>query len=310
MALKKRERVLTPVEFKAKQKRDYEQFWINSEAIFGANLYPIVESFSKQVTVLFLLDVADFTTERTAELLNQWHHKYAHLKWDGILVFQQKYAFLKTHKFFDKFKNQKIFLDPFGELFERFGSEKEPVAVILKDGELISSIPLLPNYIETTLQLEHQLQLALRIGDLGLPLPLIEKWTKKNVALDQKTVLPDGVSTFGEWNGNKNFLTTEKNGSVIAFPFKGKSLRLVAMAHPNARDSIKVSITFNEKSIPIALQNSLIQQEDLGITLFEINKTSGIYDLIHSEAELTGIIKLTFLNAFDNGAVFYGFKTA
>lgn len=310
MALKKKERALTPEEFKAKQKRDYDPFWINTEAIFGANLYPIAEVFSKQVTVLLLLDVADFTSERIAELLIQWNHKYSNLKWDGILVFQQKYAFLKNHKFFEKFKNQKILLDPFGELFERFGSDKEPVAVILKDGELVSSIPILPNFTEMVVQLELQLQKALRIGDQGLPLPMVEKPVKKNLPMEQKIISPEGVSTFGEWNGNKNLLTTEKNGSIIAFPFRGKFLRLIAMAHPNSRDAIKVSIAFNEKSLPIALQNSLIHQEELGVTTFEINKSSGIYDLIQSETELAGVVKLTFLNAFDNGAVFYGFRTA
>lgn len=310
MALKKRERVLTPAEFKAKQKRDYEPFWINSEAIFGANLFPISESFKKQVTILFLLDATDFTTERTTELLAQWNHKYANLRWDGILVFQLKYAFLKNAKFFDKFKNQKIFLDAFGELFDRFGSGKEPVAVVLKDGELISSIPLLPNFIESTYLLEQQLQKALRIGDPGLPLLLSEKNQKINLPIEQKTFLPEDVTTFGEWNGSKNLITSEKNGSSITFPFRGKSLRLIAMAHPNSRDPIKTSITFNEKPLPIVLQNSLIDHEDLGSTTFQINKINGIYDLIQSDTEITGIIKLTFMNAFDNGVVFYSFKTA
>jgi len=308
MALRKKERVLTPEEFKAKQKRDYAPFWFNSEVIFGANLYPVSESFTKQVTVLFLLDVADYTTERVIELLHYWEEKYTKLHWQGIIVFEQKYAFLKNPKFFDRYKGQKIFLDTFGELFQRFGSLKEPVAVILKNGELVSSLPLLPNFSDTALDVENLLQSTLRIQDPGLPLPSAEKLTP-NSATTQQTVTPEGVSTFGEWNGSKNLLITEKNGSIIAVPFKGKRLRLIAMAHPNARDSIKVSIMFNEKPLSNALQNSLIHDFS-GMTTFDINKVTGIYDLIESENEITGIIKLTFLNAFESGAVFYEFKIA
>ena len=155
MALKKKERVLTRAEFIAKQKRDYAPFWINSTVLFGANLFPVEESFTKQITILFLLDVANYSTERAACMLQNWNEKYAKLHWESVFVFQQKYAFLKNTKFFERYKNQKVFLDTFGELFERFGSQTEPVAVILKNGELISSMPLLPNFPEMMYQYEQ-----------------------------------------------------------------------------------------------------------------------------------------------------------
>ncbi len=309
MALRKKERVLTPEELKAKFKRDYAPFWINSEVIFGANLYPVSDSFTKQATLLFLLDAADFTTEKVTDLLYSWKQKYGKLQWESVLIFQPKYTFLKNPKFFDRFKNQKIFLDTFGELFERFGSNQEPVAVMLKNGEMVASIPLSPDFSEASLQLEQQLQKSLRQDDPGLPLAIVEKWNKKMYA-KQQSVTPEGVSTFGEWNGSKTLLVTEKNGSILSLPFKGKILRLVAMAHPEARDPIKVSITLNERPLPSTLQPSFMHGDDTGATLFELNKTTGIYDLFHSENEITGVIKLTFLNVYDNGAVFYEFKIA
>lgn len=307
MVLRKKERVLTPAEFKAKQKRDYAPFWFNTEVLFGANLYPVAESFENNVNVLFLLDVADYTTERVLTLLDYWDDKYGKLNWNGILVFQQRYAFLNQAKFFERYKQQKVFLDTFGELFQRFGSENEPVAVILKNNELITSMPLSKNFSQTAMQLELELQKSLRMGDPGLPLAapglLPEKSSK-----GQQSVGPDGVSTFGEWNGTNTLLVTEKNGSIISVPFKGKNLRLIAMAHPNSRDNIKIGITLNEKHISNAAQTSLIHEDNNGDTFFEINKTTGIYDLVQSDTELTGVIKLTFLNAYDNGAVFYAFK--
>jgi hypothetical protein len=310
MVIKKKERILTPLEFKAKQKRDCAPFWINSEVLFGANLYPVDDSFSKQITIIFLLDAADFTTERVVDLMQLWNLKYGKLQWSGVLAFEQKYAFLKNVKFFERFKNQKIFLDTFGELFERFGSGKEPVAVILKNGELVSSMPLLPDFAEMVFQLEQQLQKTLRIEDAGLPLPKVEKLIKKTVPLEQKTITPEGVSTFGEWNGSKDLLVTEKNGAIISVPFRGRFLRLVGMAHPQARDAIKVSITFNEKMLMKAVQTPIIHDDNTGNAMIELNKSSGVYDLIQSETEIIGVVKLTFLNAYDNGAVFYEFKIA
>ena len=310
MAIKKRERTLTPEEFKEKQKRDYAPFWLHSEVLFGAKLYPVSETFKKNVTIIFLLDVADYTTERIAEQLLAWNQKYSKLPWQGVLAFQQKYAFLKNQKFFERFKNQIVFLDPFGELFERFGSKKEPVALILKNGEFISSMPLLPNFPEMVFKLEMEFQKTLRLDDDGLPLANIEKWNKKNAPTEQNTVTPEQVSTFGEWNGSNTLLITEKNGSILSAPFRGRLLRLIAMAHPNARDPIKVSIMFNEKPLSNSIQNNIIHEESNGTTVFELNKTNGIYDLIQADHELTGVVKLTFLNAYDNGAVFYEFKIA
>ena len=124
MALKKRVKALTPEELKEKNKKEYTPFWLHSEVLFGANLYPVSDSFTKQITLIFLLDIADFTTERLVERIHSWNQKYAKLPWQGVFVMQQKYAFLKETKFFDRFKNQVIFLDPFNELFERFGSNK------------------------------------------------------------------------------------------------------------------------------------------------------------------------------------------
>ena len=310
MAIKKKERMLTPEEFKAKQKRDYESFWINSHVLFGANLYPVDDAFTKQVTILFLLDPADFTTERVIEIIQTWKTKYDKLQWDCVLTFQQKYAFMKNPKFYERFKNQKIFIDTFGELFERFGSKSEPVAVVLKNGEFISSMPLLPNFLEMSYQLEQQLQSTLRMDDIGLPLAKVEKWSKKNAPLEQQNITPDQVTTFGEWNGTTSLLMTEKNNSILSIPFKGRFLRLVAMAHPNSRDPIKVSITLNEKSLATSIQSSAVHEDNSGITTIELTKNNGIYDLIQSETPLTGVVKLTFVNTYDNGAVFYEFKIA
>ena len=159
MAIKKKVRTLSPAEYRENQKKEYASCWINSEVIFGANLFPVQESFTQKITILFLVDAADYTAERIMEVMQLWNQKYLNLKWDDVLVFQQKYAFIKNQKFIDRYKHQKIFLDTFGELFERFGSKTEPVAVLLKNGEFVSSMPLLPKFTDQIFQLEIEVVL-------------------------------------------------------------------------------------------------------------------------------------------------------
>ncbi len=310
MALKKREKTLTIEEQREKMRKDYGPFWFNSEVLFGANLFPVSETFSKEITVLFLLDIADYTTERIVEFLHEWNTRYAKLPWTAVIAFQQKYAFLKTNKFMDRLRNQKIFLDTFGDLFERFGSGKEPVAVILKAGQLVTSMPLLPDLSKSLYQLEVELQKALRSEDAGLPLPVIEKWSKKNVPMSQTTHSANQVTSSGAWTGSDSMIYSEDNNTSISIPFKGKSLRMIAMAHPNALEAVKARITFNDKPVYKDVQGPLIHEDNTGSTTLDINKTTGIYDLILSEQELTGIIKLTFLNVYDVGVIFYEFKSS
>ena len=310
MAIKKKVRTLSPAEYRENQKKEYASCWINSEVIFGANLFPVQESFTQKITILFLVDAADYTAERIMEVMQLWNQKYLNLKWDDVLVFQQKYAFIKNQKFIDRYKHQKIFLDTFGELFERFGSKTEPVAVLLKNGEFVSSMPLLPKFTDQIFQLELELQKSLRNDDIGLPLLAPEKFIKKNVPIEQQSFTPETVTTFGEWSGTNDLLITQKNGSILSIPFRGKHLRFVGMAHPDSREPIKALITFNEKPLNSSVQTGIIHEDSTGATTIEINKITGVYDLIQSENEIAGVLKISFINAYDNGLIFYGFKVA
>ena len=182
--------------------------------------------------------------------------------------------------------------------------------MIFKNGEFVSSFPLLPDLNEKFFTFEIEFQKILRINDDGLPLPIAEKMGAGTSPVAQEIVTPDLVSTFGKWEGGSTLLLTEQNDSIISIPFRGRFLRLLAMAHPNAHDPIKVAITFNEKALPNNFHTALVRDDKKGNTVFDLNKTIGIYDLIQSDREIVGIIKLNFINAFDNGAVFYGFRIA
>jgi hypothetical protein len=310
MTAKKRDKEVTPDQMREKYKNELAGFWLNSEVLFGPNFFPIAPTFTESVTILFLLDAGDFTTERMIEALHTWTTKYTKLPWIPVLVFQQKYAFMKNQKFLDRYKNQKIFIDVFGELFDRYGSSQEPVAVLLKNGQLTTSTPLLPDLSGNLFQIENELQKLLRVDDPGLPLPVAEKWSKKGAPMEQKFIKPTEVTTSGEWNGSDAMLFTESNNATISIPFKGKHLRMVAMAHPNSLESVKASVTFNDKSLYNGIQGPMIHDDNSGNSMIDINKAIGNYDLIQSDHEITGIIKITFLNVYDIGVIFYGFKTS
>jgi hypothetical protein len=310
MVNKKREKEITPEQMKEKFRKEFSSFWLNSEVLFGANLFPVANSFSQEVTIIFLLDASDFTTERVCEIMQSWSVKYSKLPWTPVIAFQQKYAFMKNSKFLERYRNQKIYLDVFGDLFERFGSGSEPVAVLLKNGELISSMPLLPNISESLYALESELQKCLRLDDPGLPLPVPEKWAKKGLPMSQNVISAGNVTTSGEWNSTETMLFTENNNTTISVPFKGKHLRMIAMAHPNALEPVKASITFNEKSLYNGIQGPIVHDDNTGASIIEINKTIGNYDMIQSDHEISGIVKITFTNVYDVGVIFYGFRIA
>jgi hypothetical protein len=309
MALKKREKILSPEAIKENLKKELAPFWINSDVLFSTQLYPVSDKFTKQICIVFLLDIADYCSTQALDNLLAWQKKYDKLPWFPVIVFQQKYLFFKNRKFFDQFKNSIVFFDAFGELFARFGSNKEPVALILKNGEMVSSLPLLPNFGDQLKKIESELQKLLRLDDPGLPLPQINSQYKK-MNESMSTVGIDKVSTLGEWNGSKTMLYAEENNVEVSFGFKGKKLRLVAMTNPDARETVRVSISFNDKPLPFPMRTELIREDSKGLALFEIDKTQGIYDIVFTETTMTGVIKLKFLNVFDNGVVFYEFRIA
>jgi len=308
MTGKKREKEITPEQLREKYRKDYGPFWHHSEVLFGANLYPVSETFNNEITIIFLLDAGDFSTERVMETVQNWTVKYAKLPWVPVFAFQQKYAFMKNAKFMERYKNHKLFIDVFGDLFERFGSGSEPVAVLLKNGQMSTSMPLLPKLSEQLFNLENELQKLLRVDDPGLPLPIAERWSKKDSPMEQKIVTPAEVTTSGEWNGNEAMLFTDSNHTSISIPFKGRHLRMVGMAHPNALESVKASVTFNDKSLYNGIQGPFIHDDNAGNSMLEINKVVGNYDLIESDHEITGIVKINFLNVYDIGMIFYGFR--
>ena len=322
MALKKKERPLSPEELKEKLRRETRARWLHGEPEFaftstpqGPMFLPLSKSMEKEITLLFLLDAADYVTHRTIEAIQIWKERYKHLPWNAVIAFQQKYLFLKIPQFFDPFKSIKsfatlpIYLDPFGELFEKFGSGTEPVVAMFSEGQLVYSTPLLPDFQSKILEIETTLQHQLRLRDVGLALPLLYQY-QISAPVDQKMLRPEDVILEGNWANAGKAWATEDVKAVLTIPFEGKSLRWVAVLHPEARENCRLMVTFNGQPVNQTMSGAHVKYDEKGNSLIEVTRNTGNYELIESQTEIRGILKIQMINAMESPVIFYEARAA
>jgi hypothetical protein len=322
MGIRKKEKPLTREERIEKIKKDSGPHWIHSEPLFGLTpsatgpqLLATSDVTDEQILVIFLLDAADYLTDRVIEVLEIWKTRYKKLAWKPVVVFQQKYIFLKNPKFFDRFKNHPvyqtlpIYLDPFGEIFEKFGSQTEPVALIMNRGQLVYSAPLSPNFAGQLLELERCLHRTLRQDDVGLPLPLLYSY-EIDAPIDTRLIHAEEVTQNGQWAVTRSSLATDDPHAFLTTGFEGKSLRLVATLHPNARENAKIHITFDGAALPQNLLSPMVHTNDKGQSILEINRNTGVYEILHSKHAIRGVLKLHFHGVMETPIIFYELRQA
>ena len=113
MALRRKERPLSPEELREKLSLQNIQNWLHSEPLCAlptdaessASLLPLTETAEKELLVICLLDAGDYLSDRMIEVLAVWKSRYANLAWRGVVVFEQKYLFLKNSRFFEHYKH-------------------------------------------------------------------------------------------------------------------------------------------------------------------------------------------------------------
>jgi hypothetical protein len=318
---KRKERPPTLDELKIKLKDETAARWLHSHPHFallgaahGNAFLPISPEAEKETLVIFLADVGDYLTERNFEILDLWRARYKKLNWLPIMVFQQKYVFLKNVKFLDQFKHfhtfttLPIYLDPFGELFEKYGSTKEPVVLIFKAGELKMSVSLKDNYEQKILEVETALQACLRQEDPGLPLPVLHTYKIEGM-VDTFSDTANRATRSGEWMESSASVATNDPQALLMYPFEGNSLRLVASLHPNAHENCRVTVTLDQHPIPHAALGDHVKPDDKGNTVVEINRFSGNYEIVKSDSVLRGILRFTSSQFFENAVIFYEFRS-
>ena len=225
-------------------------------------------------------------------------------------MFQQKYIFLKNPKFFDRYKSRAswlstaIYLDAFGESHEWANSLDHPSLILLTHGKIFLKENLWKNFSEKVLSAEGQLQEALRIDDPGLPLPLLQKSSSRNL-VDSQMIRANEVTLSGNWTEGKGTLMTEDSTSTLTTSFEGNTLRALIDLHPESRDSVKVQVTFNDSPIPENNFGPQLRNDDKGNTILEVGKSLGIYDIFVSPEKVRGVFKFYFLSVARNPILFY-----
>ncbi len=319
---KKKERVLTPEEVKARIKKEKSDFWIHSEPQFslmptqhGLKFFPLNDAVEKQITILFLLDVGEFCTERAFDLIEHWKKRYAHLNWKAIVAFQQKYTFINHSKFFERFKSFNCFstlpvhIDTFGELFDWVNADNKPTIALINQGNVIFKEALTPDFGKQVINTEAHLQEALRIEDPGLPLPVLYQYQVKG-PIDKQTFLPKDLTLKGQWLEGKGSMMTDDIRASVSFPFKGRNLRFISSLHPQAREYTKVIVKFNQENLNEKIMGKSLRFDEKKNTLFEVNTSIGIYDVLKSEEEMQGTVELFFINAFESPIIVHEVKIA
>ncbi len=321
MALKRKQKALSPEELKEKLITQSGEFWLHSEPLLGfipQQDGPKFFSLSPQmdgVVVVFLLDVGDYVSERVLETLGGWRERYRNLHWKAVLAFQQKYLFVKNPKFLERYRHSQtftktpVYLDPLGEWFESFQTKNHPEILLFNQGNLIFKEKLLPDYEKSMLLAEHQLQDVLRLDDPGLPLSRVPTDLEVTI-VDQKIILNDALAQSGYWVQANSSLVTDDSHAALSFPFEGKHLRLLGVTHPQARETTRIQIFLNGEALPAIRHGENVHFNDKGLTIMDINKNTGIYELVRSDEVLKGTIQIKFMNAHENPVILYELRSA
>ena len=317
MALKKKERPLSPEELKQKLRKETSSRWLHGEPEFaftmtpqGQVMLPLTEGMEKKLTLLFLLDAGDFLTSRVFEAIQIWRDRYKQLPWQTIVAVQQKYLFLKDPKFFDVFKTIKgfstvpIYIDPFGELFEKYGSTKEPVLAMLNKTQLVYSTPLLPNFDQKLLESESTLQTQLRNQDPGLPLPLLYQY-QIEAQVDKKVIKGNDFVLEGNWMDAGGAWMTNDPKAALTILFEGNHLRCISTLHPQARNPCRLPFTLNGAALNQNIAGESVRYDENGHSLIEVSSSQGIFDLIEAKEKQKGLVKIQMTHAEQNPIIFY-----
>jgi hypothetical protein len=321
MAIRRKEKQLTLPEIKEKARDHTKEFWMHGEPLLGFTphleggaLVPLAPKAESDLLAFFFLDPADYITDRVLETITLWHELYKKLPWTPIVVFRSNYLFLKNPRFFDRFRtmpsfqNLSVFLDDQGEWFQ-LKQVPGPTLLLSVGNETILSAELNDDYVSKLFLAEQKLQSTLRRVDAGLPLVEVTKHESKS-PIDLSRALASETNLTGFWSNAESGLASDDPTAKISFPISGTHVRLIAVTHPQARENTKLQIFLDDLPVPASLHGAQVHPGDRNQSVLEINKFSGIYELIKSDRKLNGTITLKFLNTLENPVVLYGLRIA
>jgi len=319
--MKRKEKVLTLEEIKARLIQQSAGNWLHSEPHFslistpeGIQVLPLSKTAESQILVVFLIDLTHYSAEGVLSTLDRFTQEYKGLPWSPVLVIEQKYLFLKDHHFFDRFRHHKsfantpVFLDGAGDWFEHFKVEIGSV-IVLNRGREVFKESLAIDFESKISKMEQLLQDGLRVEDPGLPLFEVSEHAFDQ-GCDLKITEAGELALTGTWASTPGSVVTEDSNAQLSFHFEGTHLRLVGISHPNSREPTRFVITLNQEPLPSSHYGSATRLGEKGSSVSEVGKSHGVYELISSTNPLRGEIRIKFLNAVENPVILYGFRAA
>ena len=121
---------------------------------------------------------------------------------------------------------------------------------------------------------------------------------------------PEDVILEGNWANAGKAWATEDVKAVLTIPFEGKSLRWVAVLHPEARENCRLMVTFNGQPVNQTMSGAHVKYDEKGNSLIEVTRNTGNYELIESQTEIRGILKIQMINAMESPVIFYEARAA
>jgi hypothetical protein len=316
MATRRKERPLTLEEIKEKLIQAAGENWLHGEPlcgytslIDGGKIIPLSPKVEKSILVLFLLDAGDYTSDRALEALMRWQERYRKLPWTPIIAFRSKYLFQKVPRFFDRFRHIASFqalplvIDPQDEWFQYFEA-KGPTLVFSYEGNTLFNEALLPDFAEQIENAERKLQENLHVRDPGLPMLEVEP-IQVSLPIDTDRKLCTEIAQSGYWSAAGNAIASDDTNAKLSIPFSGTHLRLIAITHPQARENTKALIFLDDVPLNASVHGGNVHPGDRNQSVFEINKYSGVYELVKSDRKISGTITIKFLNAHENPVMIY-----
>jgi hypothetical protein len=321
--MKKKERAPTIEELKERLKIANAPLWQHSEPLFsivtspeGLKLFPLHESCEQSTLLVLLLDLTDYTSEAAQEILEEWASEYRGLPWKTVIIYQNNYLFMKsTGKFTEQLKASEVLnasallVDPQGEWFEYFQAGGKPSILLLHRGNVLHRESLDGDFDSKIEAFESRFQEVLRLEDPGLSLFEVSRKTTQKPR-DRKIISTSEFIQGGNWIQAAGSIMTEDSTGTLQFNFQGNQLRMIATLHPQARANCRFQVLLNNEPIKPQMYGKNVHQGDKGSAVSEVNKASGVFELVDSDNEVKGMITIKFQNALENPVIIYSFKSA
>ncbi|NDF14038.1 hypothetical protein EB061_01780 [bacterium] len=320
--MKRKAKVLTLEEIKERMIHQSAENWPHSEPHFGLlptqegiKVLPFSHLAETGLLVLFLVDLVDFSFALVLDAVEHLRSSLSNLPWDAVIIAEEKYAFSRSPQFLDRyritrsFSNIPFLYDQKGDYFGRFQAESSPRIVVLHKGIDVLNLPMGPDFAENLATVEQQLHDALRIDDPGLPLPDISR-ARFGRPMDRRLIPAKELILQGNWIQTADAVASEDSQATVSFPIQGNQVRLIATTHGNSRESTRMAISFNDEPLQSAHFGSATRQAEKGSAIAEVSKGAGIFEIIHSNVEMKGTVKIRFLNAVENPVILYGVRVA